>query len=48
MVRGDVAGVLDAKIVDNKGKLGGAPLVLPKFREKFALEVSVFAKAFLE
>ena len=41
-----LADVLDSKIVDDKGELDGAPLVLPESRDNFALEVSVFAKAF--
>ena len=41
-----LADVLESKMVDDKGELYGAPLVLPKSRDDFALEVSVFAKAF--
>ena len=43
-----LARVIDARIVDDEGELDGAPLVLPKSRDDFALEVSVFAKAFFE
>ena len=43
-----LADVLDSEIVDDKGELDGAPLVLPESRDNFALEVSVFAKAFFE
>ena len=46
MVSMFLADLLDSKIVDDKGELDGAPLVLPKSRDDFDLEVSVFAKAF--
>ena len=41
-----LANVLDAEIVDGKGELDGGPFVLPNSRNEFALEISVFTKAF--
>ena len=43
-----VAGVLDSKIVDHKGKLDEAPFVAPEAGYKLALEVPVCIEVFFK